>query len=227
VFLDPHEDACFRARLSLWRTCKFISSPSKSALYGGHTARLKRKVLWGNHADLVRHHRHPMQGRLPVEEHDVPVDELSFDVVSNLDGPETTSAFLSVTDAPPVGPDDVIHPGPVFAQRPQRSGPAFTIASRSRRCTPGHGPHGELARASIGTPTSLIGQNGSGGDDRRAAEVDPLPGEVERTGPLCPSGAGQGLQGSAGSVPRRGIPDVWLSKYVVMWYWRSSRDLRR
>src|SRR5205823_839840 len=32
---------------SLWRTWRFISSPSKSALYGGHTARLKRKVLWG------------------------------------------------------------------------------------------------------------------------------------------------------------------------------------
>src|SRR3989441_457415 len=32
---------------SLCRTCRFISSPSKSALYGGHTARLKRNVLWG------------------------------------------------------------------------------------------------------------------------------------------------------------------------------------
>src|SRR5207249_4973839 len=32
---------------SLCSTCRFISSPSKSALYGGHTAKLKRNVLWG------------------------------------------------------------------------------------------------------------------------------------------------------------------------------------
>src|SRR5207249_2683797 len=32
---------------SLCRTCRFISSPSKSALYGGQTARLKRNVLCG------------------------------------------------------------------------------------------------------------------------------------------------------------------------------------
>ena len=32
---------------SLCRTCKFISSPSKSALYGGQTARLNRNVLCG------------------------------------------------------------------------------------------------------------------------------------------------------------------------------------
>ncbi len=30
---------------SLWMTCRFISSPSKSALYGVQSARLNRKVL--------------------------------------------------------------------------------------------------------------------------------------------------------------------------------------
>ena len=33
---------------SLWGTCRFISSPSKSALYGGHTDGCRRNVLPGS-----------------------------------------------------------------------------------------------------------------------------------------------------------------------------------
>jgi len=51
----------------------------------------------GHDADLVRHHGHPVQGGLPIEQHDVAVHELPLDRVSDLTASATTSAFFSVT----------------------------------------------------------------------------------------------------------------------------------
>lgn len=54
-------DASARAS-SVCGTCRFISSPSKSALYGLHTHSLKRNVLHNNHHVHIRdstYDKHP------------------------------------------------------------------------------------------------------------------------------------------------------------------------
>src|SRR3989337_3965325 len=77
--------------------------------------------------------------------------------------------------------------------------------------------------ASTGTPTSLIERTGSGEITVRALKFTRFPERFERNRPSLPlSRWTRVLSGRPERWRAGGIPEVWLSKYVVMWYWRSS-----
>src|SRR3989337_278750 len=107
---------------------------------------------------------------------------------------------------------------------PSGTGPRFTHSftiSRLYACT-WTGTVSSLA-ASTGTPTSLIERIGSGEMTVRALKLTRFPERFERKRPSLPVRRWtRVLRGRPERCLAGGIPDVWLSKYVVMWYWRSS-----
>src|ERR1041385_6877419 len=76
---------------------------------------------------------------------------------------------------------------------------------------------------SAGTPTSLMLRLGSGLMTVRAEKLTRLPDRFERKRPSLPFRRCEiVLRGRPERWRAGGMPAVWLSKYVVMWYWRSS-----
>ena len=77
--------------------------------------------------------------------------------------------------------------------------------------------------AMMGTPTSLMDSRGSGEMTVRAEKFTRFPDRLDLKRPSLPFSLwARVLRGRPDLCLAGGIPDVWLSKYVVTWYWSSS-----
>src|SRR2546425_310971 len=121
VLLHPHEDPGLRARfLALQDVQVHLVAVEVRVVRRTHR-QVEAERLVGHDADLVRHHGHPVQGGLPIEQHDVAVHELPLDRVSDLDGfRDDLGVLLRHADPPAVRADDVIHAGRILAQGTER-----------------------------------------------------------------------------------------------------------
>ena len=146
-----------------------------------------------------------MQRRLPVEQDDVPVDELPLDGVVDVDSLRHIGGVpVRDPDPPSVGTDDVVHTGEV------------RLVGRGCGTAGHHLPdlldvvlvdvhgNGELPGSDDRDTDLVDGEQRIGRDDRTRGEVHTLSGQVgSETSLLTLEPLGQGLQGTAGPVPRR------------------------
>src|SRR6266511_92785 len=87
---------------------------------GNAHCEIEAERLVRHHPDLVGHHRHPVQRRLPVEQDDVAVDELPLDRVAELDRfRDDLGVLLRHANPTSIRPDHVIHAGNVLPERPE------------------------------------------------------------------------------------------------------------
>src|SRR3989441_1335156 len=121
AFLHPHEDAGLCARLFALQHMQVHLVAVEVRVVRRTYGQVESERLMGHDADLVRHHRHPVQRGLPVEQHEVALDELPLDRVADLDGlGDDFRVLLRHADPPAVWPDDVVHAGRIFSQGTKR-----------------------------------------------------------------------------------------------------------
>ena len=181
VLLHAHEDLGLRARLlALQHVHVHLVAVEVRVVRRAH-AEVDAERLPRHDLHLVRHHRHAVERRLPVEQHDVAVHEVALDDEAGL---EPLRDFLGVEvrdlEAAAVRAEHVVHAGAVLAARvvlgvrPARGQllDLFIIVRRDL-----HG-HGELARRVDGNADVVDRDVRVGRDDRARAEVDALAREV-------------------------------------------------
>ena len=83
LFMTPMSSSASALASSVWGTCRFISSPSKSALYGAHTL-IKAKRAPFKHSNSVRHDALLMQRWLAIEQNNITIDKVALNNVTNL-----------------------------------------------------------------------------------------------------------------------------------------------
>jgi len=121
VLLHAHEDSGLRARLFALQHVQVHLVAVEVRVVRRTDGEVETERLVGHDADLVGHHRHPVQRGLPVEQHDVAVDELPFDRVSDLNGFRDDFRILfRHTDPSAVRPDDVVHARRILSQGTER-----------------------------------------------------------------------------------------------------------
>src|SRR6266704_1253884 len=118
VLLDPHEDARLGAGLLALQDVQVHLVPIEVSVVRRTDREIEAERLVRHHPDLVGHHRHPVQRRLPVEQDDVAVDELPLDRVAELDRfRNDLGVLLRHPDSTSIRTDHVIHAGDVLPER--------------------------------------------------------------------------------------------------------------
>ena len=125
VLLDLHDDTCLCTCLIGLQYVEVHLVSVEVCVVGRTYAQVEPECLSLHDLDAVRHHGHPVQRRLPVEQDDISVYELSLDGVSDV---ETLGDLLGVPlgdpDLPSVGTDDVVRSGDVGEVQLVRHGTA-------------------------------------------------------------------------------------------------------
>ena len=73
IFLDPHEDLCLSPGLFGLEGMHVHLVPVKVSVVRGTDGRVEPEGFIREHLDRMSHDTHLVQGRLPVEKHDVPI----------------------------------------------------------------------------------------------------------------------------------------------------------
>ena len=114
VLLDLHDDACLGTRFLALEDVEVHLVSVEVRVVRRADAEVEPEGLACHDPDAVGHHGHPVQRRLPVEEHYITVGELALDDVSDVEvlGLEL---HVGVHDLDPasVVPDDVVDTGEV------------------------------------------------------------------------------------------------------------------
>ena len=206
VFLDLHQDLRLGAGLLALEHVEVHLVAIEIRVVGRAVAEIEPERLVRKDPDEVGHHAHPVEGGLPVEQHDVAVDQLPFHDAARRDELGAGLGVL-VHDLDPLAvlADQVVHAAlvdPVLIGR--RRTPLDELFREVG--VVGRDLERDRQRATdLGRDADLVDrQHRVGRDDRPRGEIDPLTGEVRpEPAVLSLEPLGERLERAAGPVPGR------------------------